>query len=73
MSMSMSKSLCYGTNKMDKNQDYDQRILQIENGSVTPLVFSINSGMGKELNKCYFRIDEKVAQKRDEPYSVTIS
>ena len=23
-----------------------------------PLVFSINSGMGKEANKCYSRIDE---------------
>ena len=40
-----SKSLqqCYRTNEMEK-----KRILQVQNGIFTPLVFSINGGMGKK-------------------------
>ena len=29
--------------------------------------------MGKEAKKCYSRIAEKIAEKRDEPYSLMIS
>ena len=61
---------CYRTNEMEKKRKYNERILQVENGSFTPLVFSVNGGMGKEANKCYSRIAEKLAEKRDEPYLV---
>ena len=64
---------CYRTNEMEKKRKYNERILQVENGSFTPLVFSVNGGMGKEANKCYSRIAEKLAEKRDEPYSVMMS
>ena len=64
---------CYKTNEMEKKRKYNERILQIEYGSFTPLVFSVNGGMGKEANKCYSQIDEKLAEKRDEPYSVMMS
>ena len=45
-------------------------ILQVENGNFTSLVFLVNGGMGKEANKCYCRIAEKLAGKWHEPYSV---
>ena len=64
---------CYRTNEMEKKRKYNERILQVENGSFTPLVFSVNGGMGKEANKCYSRIAEKLAEKRDEPYLVMMS
>ena len=64
---------CYRKNEMEKKRKYNERILQVENGSFTPLVFSVNGGMGKEANKCYSRIAEKLAEKRDEPYSVMMS
>ena len=64
---------CYRTNEMEKKRKYTKRILQVENGSFTPLVFSVHGGMGKEANKCYSRIAEKLAEKRDEPYSVMMS
>ena len=38
-----------------------------------PLVFSTSSRVGKEANKCYSQIAEKLAEKRDEPSSVTMS
>ena len=50
------------------------RVLQVENGSFTPLFFSINGGMGREnASKCYSRIAEMLSEKRDEPYSLTMS
>ena len=39
------------------------RVLQVENGSFTPLVFSINGGMGREASKCYSRIAELLSEK----------
>ena len=64
---------CYGTNEMVRKRKYNESIPQAENGSFTPLIFSINGGMGKEANKCYSRIDEKLAEKRDIPYLVMMS
>ena len=58
---------------MKKKQKYSKRILQIKNGSFTPLVFSVNGGMVKKANECYSRIAEKLAEKRDELYSVMMS
>ena len=60
----------YRTNEMGKKRKYNERILQVENGSFTSLAFSANGGMGKEANKCYSRIAENLTEKRDEPYSV---
>ena len=47
--------------------------LQVENGSFIPLTFSINGGMGREALKYYSRIAEMLSEKRDEPYSLTMS
>ena len=58
---------------MKKKQKYSKRILQIKNGSFTPLVFSVNGGMVKKTNACYSRIAEKLAEKRDELCSVMMS
>ena len=64
---------CYRTNEMEKKRKYNEHILQVENGRFTPLVLSVNGGMGKEANKCYFQIAKKLAEKRDELYSVMMS
>ena len=51
---------CYRTNEMEKKRKCNERIWQVENGSFTPLVFSINGGMGKKANKYYSQIAEKL-------------
>ena len=43
------------------------RVLEVENGSFTPLLFSINGGMGSKASKCYLQIAEILPKKRDEP------
>ena len=47
------------------------RVLQVENRSFTPFVFSINGRMDREASKCYLRTPEMFCKKRNEPYSVT--
>ena len=64
---------CYINNEKEKKRQYNMRVLQVENGSATPLVFSINGGMGREASKHYSRIAEMLSEKRDEPYSLTMS
>ena len=38
---------CYRTNEMEKKQKSNESILLAENGSFTPLVFSVNGGVGE--------------------------
>ena len=64
---------CYNNNEKENKRPYNMIVLQVENGSFTPLAFSINGRMGREASKCYSRIAEMLSEKRDEPYSLTMS
>ena len=50
-----------------------QRVLDIEHGSFTPLVFGTNGGMGKECEHFLSTLANKISEKDDEKYSQTIS
>ena len=53
-----------------EKKHYNERVLNIENGSFTPLVFNINSGMARECKKFFSRLTEMVAEKRNVHVSV---
>ena len=67
-----SLQTCYITNEKEKNFQYNMRILQVESRGFTPLVFSINEGIGRETLKCYSPIAKILFVKQEEPYSLTI-
>ena len=52
---------------------YNDRVLQIEKGVFTPVVFSTAGGMGKEAQSLIQRIAERCARKCGQRYSDTIS
>ena len=52
-------------NEKSKKREYNDRILQIEHGSFTPLVFSTFGGMSVECSNLYNKVAEKIAEKRD--------
>ena len=52
-------------NEKGKKREYNDRILQIEHGSFTPLVFSTFGGMSVECSNLYNKVAEKIAEKRD--------
>ena len=59
----------YEMNEKEKKKCYNERILQVEHGSFTPLVMSATGGMGRECKKFYSRLSEIVAEKRGQRYS----
>ena len=55
---------CFERNEKEKKRHYERRVLEIENGTFTPLVFDTNGGMGKECMIFYKRLAEMVAEKK---------
>ena len=63
----------YLQHEKEKKRTYNQRVLQVEKASFTPLVFSTTGGMGKECTKFHKRLAELIAIKRNEKYSEVVS
>ena len=61
------------TNENSKKREYNDRILQIEHGSFTPLVFSTFGGMSVECSNLFNKVAEKIAEKRDIASSIAKS
>ena len=57
----------------EKKRKYQQRVLDVEMGSFTPLVFGTNGGMGAECNCFLKHLAEKLSENNEEPYHITIT
>ena len=57
----------------EKKREYLQRVLDVEMGSFTPLVFGTNGGMGNECQRFLKHLADKIAQKDTEPYNTVIA
>ena len=68
-----SLSQCYITNEKDKKRAYNERVREVENGTLTPLVFSCYGGMSSECSHFFKRLCSLLAEKRDENLSLTTS
>jgi hypothetical protein len=71
--LSKPLSSTYVDHEQEKRRAYNQRVLQIEHGSFTPLVFSIFGGMSPECNRFYSRLSLLLSEKRKECQSLTTS
>ena len=60
-------------NEMDKKREYNERVLQTENGTFTPLVFSATGGMGIEGAAFYKQLCALLSKKRNEPLAAVTS
>ena len=56
-----------------KKTAYNRRVLEVEHGSFTPLVFSTGGGMGKEALKYHNRLAALISAKRNESYNDVIT
>lgn len=70
-----SKSLdqLYKEHENAKKRQYCDRVLNIEKGSFTPLVFTSSGGMSPECGKFHKRLALLIAEKRNESYSHVIN
>ena len=71
--VSQDLNKCFEYNEREKKRSYNQRILEIEHGSFTPLVFSATGGMGRECNKFVARLAEMIADKQGKRYGEVIT
>ena len=56
---------CHVMNEQEKKRAYNERILQINHCTFTPLVFSINGSMGRKCHKFYSRLAQIIFENRD--------
>ena len=71
--VSQELSKCYESNEKEKKRQYNERVLQVEHGTFTPLVLSATGGMGRECAKFYNRLAELISEKRKQNYSLIVS
>ena len=65
-------SNCYRKHEAEKKRAYEQRILEVEHSTFTPLVFSATGGMAKQCSTFYKRLASRLAEKWEQPYSSTL-
>ena len=63
----------YRIHENEKKRLYSRRVLDIEHGTFTPLVFTTTDGMGKECLMYHSRLAQQIAIKKGEQYAKTIS
>ena len=57
----------------EKKRKYQQRVIDVEMGSFTPLVFGTNGGMGKECKLFLSNLADKLSRKNGDFYASAIS
>ena len=57
----------------EKKREYNKRIMYVEHGTFTPLVFSVSGVMAKECSMYHKHIAEKISRKYDERYEKVIN
>ena len=63
----------YRSNENAKKREYNERILRIDHGTFTLMVFSTFDGIGYEGNRFLKKLNEKIAEKRSESLGNTMS
>ena len=63
-------SKTYQLNEKEKKRFYNERVMQVEHGTFTPLVIFATGGMRRESSKFYSRLSELISEKRESSYSI---
>ena len=63
----------FSSMEKDKKRKYNARILNVDKGTFTPLVMSVNGRMGRVCSIFYSKLAEQLADKRKETKSETVT
>ena len=69
----LSPQQIYSKHENEKKRKYAERILQIEQGTFTPLIFTTTGGMAPECQMFHSRLAELIVIKKAEEYSKTMN
>ena len=64
-----SMEALYRENENEKKRAYNDKVMNIEKGAFTPLVFSTTGGMGPECTRLNKQLAELISQKTSEVYA----
>ena len=59
----------YTAFEKEKKRAYNERVIQMEKGTFTPIVMSTSGGVGNEADRHHKRITPLIAEKRRESYA----
>ena len=68
--MNSSLDALFKSNERAKKREYNQRVIEVEHGSFTPIVMSAFGGCGRETNRFISEVVSKLSEKKDIPTSV---
>ena len=71
--LNSSPEQLYLQHEREKKRVYNDRVLQVEKGSFSPLIFSTTGGMGPEATRYHKRVAELISSKRGEKYSDVVN
>ena len=63
----------YERHESEKKRQYNDRIMNVEHGTFTPLVFSVTGGAGPEAHVLHKHIADKIASKTGERYGKVVA
>jgi len=63
--LNQSLTSAYKTNESEKKRNYNERIIHVDRGSFTPLVFSALGGMSRECSTFFSHAAELMVKKRN--------
>ena len=69
----LSPKQIYGQHENEKKRMYANRVMEVEQATFTPSVFTITGGMANECRRYHSRLAELLADKKGEEYAITIS
>ena len=65
----MDMGKLYQSHEHEKMRKYNSRVITVERGSFTPLIYTTFGGWGPQTTRYHKRLAEKLAAKRNEQYS----
>ena len=66
--MNQTLSAAHKSNENAKKREYNQRVIEVEHGCFTPLVFTCFGGMAKECSAFYKHLTMLISEKREVPF-----
>ena len=65
----LSTERVFAKHEKEKKKDYNDRIMRVEHGTFTPLVFSLNGVMAPECERFHKHLAQRIADKTGQRYS----
>ena len=69
----LSPKQIYKLHEDEKKRKYASRIIEVENGTFTPLVFTTTGGLSQECQRYHSRLTKLISSKKQEEYATTIT